>query len=65
MKSTYTRAMAQIRKFEGGYVNHPRDPGGATNFGVMQAIYDEFRVSKNSQMLPRLPMHRFHKRLTI
>ena len=38
--------MSQIRKFEGGYVNHPRDPGGATNFGVTQAVYDEYRVSK-------------------
>lgn len=46
MKSTYAKAMKQIRQFEGGYVNHPRDPGGATNFGVTQAVYDEYRISK-------------------
>ncbi len=46
MKSTYTKAMKQIRQFEGGYVNHPRDPGGATNFGVTQAVYDEYRLAK-------------------
>lgn len=46
MRSTYTAAMKLIRQFEGGYVNHPRDPGGATNFGVTQAVYDEYRASK-------------------
>ena len=28
---------------EGGYVNHPRDPGGATNKGVTQRTYDAYR----------------------
>lgn len=28
---------------EGGYVNHPRDPGGATNRGITQAVYDGYR----------------------
>lgn len=38
--------MKLIRQFKGGNVNHPRDPGGATNFGVTQAVYDEYRVSR-------------------
>lgn len=41
--STYTTAMVHIRRDEGGYVNHKLDPGGATNFGVTQAVYDAFR----------------------
>lgn len=28
---------------EGGFVNHPKDPGGATNKGVTQRVYDGFR----------------------
>lgn len=28
---------------EGGYVNHPKDPGGATNKGVTQRVYDSYR----------------------
>lgn len=28
---------------EGGYVNHPDDPGGATNMGVIQRTYDGWR----------------------
>lgn len=32
--SYFKRALAVILKHEGGYVNHPRDPGGITNLGV-------------------------------
>lgn len=35
---------------EGGYVNHPKDPGGATNRGVIQRTYDAFR---DREGLPR------------
>lgn len=28
---------------EGGFSDHPKDPGGATNFGVTQRIYDGYR----------------------
>lgn len=41
--ATYPAAMTHLRRDEGGYVNHPRDPGGATNHGVTQAVYDAFR----------------------
>lgn len=32
-----------ILRWEGGYVNHPNDPGGATNKGVTQKVYDDWR----------------------
>ncbi|WP_246677573.1 glycosyl hydrolase 108 family protein [Mesorhizobium sp. B2-3-12] len=31
---------------EGGYSNHPADPGGATMKGVTQRVYDGYRKSK-------------------
>ncbi len=34
MKSNYDRALPLFLKHEGGFVNHPKDPGGATNKGV-------------------------------
>lgn len=30
-------------KWEGGYVNHPSDPGGATNYGITQAAFNTYR----------------------
>lgn len=46
MKNTYPKALKEVLKHEGGYVNHPADPGGATNKGVTQATYDAYRRSK-------------------
>lgn len=39
----YDLALAQVLKWEGGYVNDPADPGGATNFGVTHKVYDAYR----------------------
>lgn len=39
----FDRALAKVLVHEGGYVNHPKDPGGATNQGVTQAVYDDYR----------------------
>lgn len=36
-------AMEWMLAHEGGYVNHPADPGGATNRGVTQRVYDMYR----------------------
>jgi lysozyme family protein len=34
MKSNFEISLKHVLKHEGGYVDHPRDPGGATNLGV-------------------------------
>lgn len=36
--SSYEAALARLLVHEGGYTNHPSDPGGPTNFGI--TIYD-------------------------
>lgn len=39
----YAKSLQVILRAEGGYVNDPNDPGGATNQGVTQAVYDSWR----------------------
>lgn len=46
----YSQCIPLVLKHEGGYVNHPADPGGATNKGVTQKTYDGWR---DKQGLPR------------
>lgn len=42
----FPACLATLKTEEGGYVNNPHDPGGATNFGVTQAVYDAWRRSQ-------------------
>ncbi|MBB95568.1 MAG: hypothetical protein CML68_13385 [Rhodobacteraceae bacterium] len=39
MTDRFQRALPKILMHEGGYVNHPADPGGATNKGITQNTY--------------------------
>jgi lysozyme family protein len=42
MKQNWTEALKHILKHEGGYVNHPADPGGMTNLGVTKRVWEEW-----------------------
>ena len=46
MPITLSDALIFTLAWEGGFTNHPLDPGGATNFGVIQTRYDEYRKFK-------------------
>lgn len=47
MRSTFEDlAYATTRVYEGGYVNHPSDPGGATDRGVTWRTYNAYRKRK-------------------
>jgi len=46
MQATYLFALPKILIHEGGKVNHPDDPGGRTNQGVTQRVYDGYRRTK-------------------
>ena len=41
MRATLQQAVALILQHEGGYVNHPNDPGGCTNQGITIGTYRE------------------------
>ena len=46
MIENYAKSLAQVLLSEGGYVNDPLDSGSATNFGVTQVVYDDWRVAQ-------------------
>lgn len=44
-KLDFDKAFGFVISKEGGYVNHPNDRGGSTNFGICQSTFDQFRES--------------------
>ena len=38
----YNRCLEMILHHEGGYVDHPDDPGGETNLGVTKKVYEAY-----------------------
>lgn len=53
MSARLAAALAFVLRWEGGYVNHPNDPGGATNKGVTQRTYDAWLLRQGR---PRQPV---------
>lgn len=49
----FRRALAFVFQSEGGYVDHPLDRGGATNYGITQVVYSVYLARKK---LPQQPV---------
>ena len=61
MKLNFELALELILKHEGGYVNHPRDPGGATNMGITMRTYQHyFGTEKDVDDLKNIPYSHVH-----
>jgi lysozyme family protein len=43
MRENFARSLERVLVHEGGKVDHPKDPGGRTNQGVIQRVYDGYR----------------------
>jgi lysozyme family protein len=42
MTKNFRDCLALVLKHEGGFVNHPKDPGGITNLGVTKKVWEEW-----------------------
>lgn len=42
MKENFDKCLDMVLEHEGGYVNHPDDPGGRTNMGITQNTYESY-----------------------
>jgi len=42
MRENFEKSLEHLLRSEGGYSNHPSDPGGATNLGVTQAVWEDW-----------------------
>lgn len=40
--SNFTVCLKEVLRHEGGFVNHPKDPGGMTNLGVTRRTYEDW-----------------------
>ena len=49
--ANYQKCLDMILHHEGGYVNHPKDPGGETNLGVTKRVYEEWGGTKDMKDL--------------
>lgn len=45
-RGNFPAVMEEVFRHEGGFVNHPRDPGGATNFGITHGTLARWRGQK-------------------
>lgn len=46
MKDNFDQCLEMLLHHEGGFVNHPRDPGGMTNLGVTLRVYEKWTGKK-------------------
>ncbi len=44
MTEKFNKAVRIILAHEGGYVNHPADPGGETNMGISKRSYPDLDI---------------------
>lgn len=49
----FPACLAIVLKHEGGYVNHPKDPGGRTNLGVTQRVWEDWKDMPATEAIMR------------
>lgn len=50
----FEKILDNLHREEGGYVNHPRDPGGETNFGITKHTALQHGYNGSMRTMPRI-----------
>ncbi len=50
MRHNLEKSLELMLAHEGGFSDHPEDPGGATNLGVTQRVYDAYRSARKQHL---------------
>lgn len=60
--SNFKLALKRVLEHEGGYVNHPSDPGGETNFGITKATAKAFGYNGSMKNIPMSVVEDIYKK---
>jgi lysozyme family protein len=58
----FAQALSVVLKHEGGYVNHPSDPGGETNYGITKAVAQRSGYHGDMRAIPLDVVGRIYKK---
>jgi len=58
---TFQDALKRVLQHEGGYINHPSDPGGETNYGITKATAQNYGYKGSMKNIPMDVVERIYK----
>ncbi len=59
--NSFQTALAHVFAQEGGYVDHPNDPGGATKYGITRRTLARYRNVRPTNNLPKSAVRHLRK----
>ena len=61
MSQDFQEALKRVLKHEGGYVHHPSDPGGETNYGITKNTAKQFGYNGSMKNIPMAIVEKIYK----
>lgn len=61
MNKTFQTALKRVLQHEGGYVNHPSDPGGETNYGITKSVARQYGYKGSMKDIPMSIVEKIYK----